>query len=243
VVLAYNLPELPKLNLNGAVVSDIYLGKIKKWNDAKIQALNPDAKLPNQTITPVYRSDGSGTTFVFSDYMTKISPEWAEKIGKGKSLAWPVGIASKGNPGVAGTVQQTKGAIGYMGSEYSLALNIPAASMQNSAGNFIEAGTASISAAAQGELPADMRTMITNSPDPDAYPISCFTWILIYKEQAYAKRDLNQAKGLVDLLDYVLSDDAQSVAANIHYSPLPEKAVQNAKAILSTVTFEGKGIK
>ena len=243
VVLAYNLPELPKLNLNGAVVSDIYLGKIKKWNDAKIQALNPDAKLPNQTITPVYRSDGSGTTFVFSDYMTKISPEWAEKIGKGKSLAWPVGIASKGNPGVAGTVQQTKGAIGYMGSEYSLALNIPAASMQNSAGNFIEAGTASISAAAQGELPADMRTMITNSPDPDAYPISCFTWILVYKEQAYAKRDLNQAKGLVDLLDYVLSDDAQSVAANIHYSPLPEKAVQNAKAILSTVTFEGKGIK
>ena len=243
VVLAYNLPELPKLNLNGEIVADIYLGKIKKWDDAKIRALNPNAKLPNQTITPVYRSDGSGTTFVFSDYMTKVSPEWAEKIGTGKSLVWPTGIASKGNPGVAGTIQQTKGAIGYVGSEYSLALNIPAALMQNSAGNFIEAGTASISAAATGELPADMRTMITNSSEPDAYPISCFTWILIYKEQAYAKRDLNKAKGLIDLLNYVLSDDAQKVAATIHYSPLPEKAVQNAKAILSTVTFEGNAIK
>ena len=243
VVLAYNLPELPELNLNGQVVSDIYLGKISKWDDAKIQELNPDVKLPNQTITPVYRSDGSGTTFVFSDYMTKASAEWAEKIGTGKSLAWPVGIASKGNPGVAGTIQQTKGAIGYVGSEYSLSLNIPTALMQNSAGNFIEAGTASISAAAKGELPADMRAMITNSPDPDAYPISCFTWIIIYKEQAYAKRDLNQAKALVDLLDYILSNDAQSVAANIHYSPLPETALQNAKAILGTVTFEGVKVK
>ncbi len=243
VVLAYNLPEIPKLNLNGQIVSDIYLGKIKKWNDAKIKALNPDAKLPDQTITPVYRSDGSGTTFVFSDYMTKVSPEWAEKIGTGKSLTWPTGIASKGNPGVAGTIQQTKGAIGYVGSEYSLSLNIPTALMQNSTGNFVEAGTASISAAAKGELPADMRTMITNSPEPDAYPISCFTWIIIYKEQSYAKRDLNQAKGLVDLLDYVLSNDAQSVAANIHYSPLPETALKNAKAILNTVTFDGKNIE
>jgi len=242
VVLAYNLPELPKLNLNGAVVAGIYLGKIKNWNDAEIKALNPGVKLPNQIITPVYRSDGSGTTFVFSDYMTKVSPEWAEKIGTGKSLSWPVGIASKGNPGVAGTIQQTKGAIGYVGSEYSLALNIPAALMQNSAGNFIEAGTASISAAAKGALPADMRTMITNSPEPDAYPISCFTWILIYKEQAYAKRNLDQAKGVVSLLDYVLSEDAQSVAPNIHYSPLPEAALQNAKAILSTVTYNGEKI-
>ncbi len=243
VVMAYNLPELPQLNLNADVVAGIYLGEIKKWNDAKIQALNPDAKLPDQTITPVYRSDGSGTTFVFSDYMTKASAAWAEQIGTGKSLAWPAGIASKGNPGVAGTIQQTKGAIGYVGSEYSLSLKIPTALMQNSAGNFIEAGTASISAAAKGELPADMRTMVTNSPEPDAYPISCFTWIIMYKEQAYAKRDLNQAKGLVELMDYMLSEDAQSVAATIHYSPLPETALQNAKAILSTVTFDGKKIQ
>ena len=242
VVLAYNLSEVPKLNLNAEVVADIYLGKIKKWNDAKIQALNPDVKLPNQTVTPVYRSDGSGTTFVFSDYMTKASAAWAEKIGTGKSLAWPAGIASKGNPGVAGTIQQTKGAIGYVGSEYSLSLNIPTALMQNSAGNFIEAGTASISAAAKGELPADMRTMVTNSPDPDAYPISCFTWIIIYKEQAYAKRDLNQAEGLVALMDYILSEDAQNVAATIHYSPLPETALKNAKAILETVTYNGETI-
>ncbi|MDR0231094.1 MAG: phosphate ABC transporter substrate-binding protein PstS [Dysgonamonadaceae bacterium] len=243
VVLAYNLPEIPTLNLNAEIVSDIYLGKITKWNDAKIQALNPDVKLPEQTVTPVYRSDGSGTTFVFSDYMAKASTEWAEKMGTGKSLAWPAGIASKGNPGVAGTIQQTKGAIGYVGSEFSLSQKIPTALMQNSAGNFIEAGTESISAAAKGELPIDMRTMVTNSPEPDAYPISCFTWIILYKEQAYAKRDLNKAITLVELMDYILSDDAQSVAANIHYSPLPETALQNAKAILSTVTFENKEVK
>ncbi len=243
VVLAYNLPEVPNLNLNGQIVADIFLGKITKWNDERIKALNPDANLPDQTLTPVYRSDGSGTTFVFSDYLTKVSPEWAEKLGTGKALNWQAGIASKGNPGVAGTIQQTKGAIGYVGSEYSLSLGIPTALMQNSSGNFVEANTASISAAAKGELPADMRTMITNAPDAEAYPISCFTWIIIYKEQAYAKRDLNKVKGLVDLLEYVLSNEAQSVAANIHYSPLPETAIKNAQAILNTITFEGKTVK
>lgn len=242
VVLAYNLPEIPNLKLNGQVVADIFLGNIQKWDDAKIQGLNPDVKLPKKDIVPVYRSDGSGTTFVFSDYLTKVSPEWAEKIGTGKSLKWSVGISSKGNPGVTGTIQQTEGAIGYVGSEYSLSLNIPTALMQNSSGNFMEANTASVSAAGKGELPSDMRTMITNSTEPDAYPISCFTWIIIYKEQAYANRNQNQAKGLISLMDYMLSDSAQNVAANIHYSPLPDAALKNAKAILSEITFNGEKI-
>jgi phosphate transport system substrate-binding protein len=242
VVLAYNLSGVEKLQLNGEVISDIFLGKITKWNDGKIKALNPGMNLPDKAVTPVYRSDGSGTTYVFTDYLTKVSPEWAEKMGTGKSLKWPAGIAAKGNPGVSGTIQQTEGTIGYIGSEYSLSLNIPTAVVQNSAGNFIEASTRTISAAANIELPADMCTMITNSPEAEAYPISCFTWIIVYQEQAYANRTIEQANALVNLLDYVLSPDAQSVAEKVHYSPLPEAALKNAQALVKSMTYNGKEI-
>ncbi len=240
VVLAYNLKDVQNLQLNGEIAADIFLGKITRWNDEKIKALNPETDLPDQTITPVYRSDGSGTTYVFSDYLTKVNPEWAEKMGTGKSLKWPVGIAAKGNPGVAGTIQQTEGAVGYVGSEYSMSLNIPTAWMQNSAGNFIEANTQSISAAANTVLPADMCTMITNSPEEQAYPVSCFTWIIVYKEQSYANRSEAQAKALTGLLEYVLSPAAQSVAAKVNYSPLPEAALKNAQTLVKSITYKGK---
>jgi phosphate transport system substrate-binding protein len=237
VVLAYNLPEVAALNLNGMLLSDIFLGNIVRWNDPKIKALNPDVALPDRTITPVYRSDGSGTTFVFSDYLNKASREWNEKMGAGKSLKWPAGIAAKGNPGVAGTVQQTAGAIGYIGSEYALSLQIPGAKLQNKSGNFVEATAETVSAAANVELPDDMRTMITDSPQPGAYPISCFTWIIVYKNQLYADRKTTDGKALIDLLDYLLSNDAQSLAADLHYSPLPEKALKNAQALLKTIAL------
>ncbi len=242
VVLAYNLPDIKNLKLNGTLVADIFLGKVTKWNDVSIKALNPDVNLPDKNITAVYRSDGSGTTYVFSDFLTKVSPEWAEKMGTGKALKWPVGIAAKGNPGISGTIQQTEGAIGYVGSEYSLSLGIPTAMMQNSSGNFIEPTTETISAAANVELPADMRTMVTNSPEANAYPISCFTWILIYKEQAYANRSEAQAQAVTGLLDYVLGAEAQSVASKVHYSPLPEVALKNARTILASVTYNGKSL-
>lgn len=242
VALAYNLPGIQQLRLNGEIVSGIFLGKITTWNDAKIQDLNPETNLPDRAITPVYRSDGSGTTYVFSDYLTKVNQEWAENMGTGKSLKWPAGIAAKGNPGIAGIIQQTEGAIGYIGSEYSLSLNIPTALMQNSSGNFVEATTQSISAAANIELPADMCAMITNSPEAQAYPISCFTWIIVYKEQGYVKRTEAQAKALVNLLEYVLSPAAQSVAEKVHYSPLPEAALNNAKALVESITFNGNPI-
>jgi phosphate transport system substrate-binding protein len=238
VVLAYNLPGIKDLKLTGAVISGIYLGTITKWNDAAIKALNPDLTLPDKSVTPVYRSDGSGTTFVFSDYMTKVSPEWAGKMGTGKALKWPVGIAAKGNPGVAGIIQQTEGAVGYIGSEYGFALSIPVAKLLNVAGNFVEPNTESISAAANVELPEDMRAMVTNSPEAEAYPISCFTWILVYKNQAYGKRTENDSKALISLLDYVLSPEAQSVAANVHYSPLPETALKNAKLLVQSVEYQ-----
>ena len=242
VVLAYNLPGVDNLKLTGDIIADIYLGKITKWNDAKIQELNPGVTLPAKELTPVYRSDGSGTTFVFSDYLTKVSNDWKENVGTGKSLKWPAGLAAKGNPGVAGTISQTPGAIGYVGSEYAFSLNIPMAQMKNASGNFIMPNTESISAAAKGEMPADTRTMITNSSAPDAYPISCFTWIILYKEQAYANRSLAQAQATVKLLDWMLSPEAQALTTKVHYSPLPQSAVANAKTLLNSISFEGKKV-
>ena len=242
VVLAYNLPGVDNLKLTGDIIADIYLGKITKWNDAKIQELNPGVTLPDKELTPVYRSDGSGTTFVFSDYLTKVSNDWKENVGTGKSLKWPAGLAAKGNPGVAGTISQTPGAIGYVGSEYAFSLNIPMAQMKNASGNFIMPNTESISAAAKGEMPADTRTMITNSSAPDAYPISCFTWIILYKEQAYANRSLAQAQATVKLLDWMLSPEAQALTTKVHYSPLPQSAVANAKTLLNSISFEGKKV-
>lgn len=243
VVLAYNLPEVKQLKLNGALISDIFLGKIKKWNDKRIKELNPDASLPDRAITTVYRSDGSGTTYVFSDYLAKVSEQWAEKMGTGKALKWDSGIAAKGNPGVAGAIRQTVGTIGYIGSEYALSLNIPTALLQNKAGNFVEPTTAGISAAANIELPADLRVMITDSPDENAYPISCLTWIIVYKEQAYGKRTEARARSIVRLLDYILSDEAQAMAQNVHYSPLPPAALKSARQLAETVTFNQSAIK
>ena len=233
VVLAYNLPEVSDLKLDGALVADIFLGKIKTWDDARIKALNPEIALPSRGITPVYRSDGSGTTFVFSDYLSKVSNDWNKEMGAGKALKWNTGIASKGNPGVAGTIQQTVGAIGYIGSEYALALDIKSASLQNQAGNFVKANTASISAAANADMPDDLRVMITNSPNPDAYPISCLTWILVYKKQGYDNKTSGQVRSIHSLLDYILSSEAQSVASQVHYAPLPASVVEKAKALYS----------
>lgn len=243
VVLAYNLPEVKDLKLTGELIADIYLGKITQWNDSRIAAINPGVNLPNKEMNPVYRSDGSGTTFVFSDYLSKVSPEWKEKVGTDKSLKWPVGMAAKGNPGVAGIISQTPGAIGYVGSEYAFALKIQFAQLKNTAGNFITPTTESISAAAKGDMPADTRTMITNSAAPEAYPISCFTWIILYKEQAYNNRSQQQAEETVKLLEWMLDTEAQSLTTKVNYSPLPQKAVENAKALLKSVTYNGKPMK
>lgn len=242
VVMAYNLPEVKDLQLTGDIVADIFLGKITQWNDSRIQAANPGTSLPAKTINPVYRSDGSGTTYVFSDYLSKVSNNWNTNVGTGKSLKWPAGIAAKGNPGVAGTISQTPGAIGYIGSEYAFALKIPVAKLQNQAGEFIVPSTESISAAASTEIPADTRTMITNSAAAGAYPISCFTWIILYKEQAYANRSEAQAKATVELLNWLTDPRAQDMTTKVHYSPLPAAAVTNAKQLLKSVTYNGQPI-
>ena len=239
VVIAYNLEGVDGLKLSGELLEKIFMGEITKWNDQKIKSNNPGLNLPDLAITVIVRSDGSGTTHIFSDYMSKISAKWAEKVGTGKSLQWPVGMGAKGNPGVAGTISQTQGAIGYIGSEYAFAMKIQTAQLQNSAGNYVSPTIETVSAAAQGEIPADTRVMLTNSPAPDSYPISGFTWIILYKEQNYNNRTKEQALETVKLLDWLVSEEAQAEAEKVHYSPLPASAVEKAKTILRGVTFDG----
>ena len=242
VVVAYNLDGVDELKLSGEVIADIFAGNIKMWNDERLAALNPDVTLPAEAIIPVFRSDGSGTTFVFTDYLTKVSPMWKEKFGAGKSVNFPSGQAAKGNPGVAGVVKQTKNSIGYVGSEYAFAQNIPYAQIQNIRGEFVLPSSASISAAASGVIPADTRCSITNADAAGAYPISTFTWMIIYKEQNYSDRSKEQAAATLDLLQYILSDEVQKITSEVHYAPLPDKAKELSIKNLKAVTFDGAAI-
>ncbi len=240
VVIAYNLPGVEGLQLSDKLLEQIFMGEITNWNDPALKANNPGLTFPDLEINFIHRSDGSGTTYIFSDYMSKVSSKWADSVGKGKSLQWPVGMGAKGNPGVAGTIKQTEGAIGYIGSEYAFAQKIQTAKVQNSAGNYILPSIESVSAAANADIPADTRVMLTNSSDPNAYPISGFTWIILYKEQNYDGRSKEQALATVTLLDWLMSEDAQGQAEKVHYAPLPDAAVQKAKLILRSITYNGE---
>jgi phosphate transport system substrate-binding protein len=242
VVIAYNLPGVTGLKLTPGLLEGIFLGNITKWNDPEIANVNPGVTFPDMNITIVYRSDGSGTTNIFSDYMSKISPSWKEKMGTGKALNWTAGIGAKGNPGVAGTISQSQGTIGYIGFEYAIAQKISMAQIMNSSGNFIEPTLASITGAANVEIPADTRVMITNSPNPDAYPITSFTWIILYKEQAYANRTPEVAKATVDAIKWLTWADAQSIAISVHYASLPQQAVEKADVLLREITYKGKPV-
>ncbi|MBQ5393306.1 MAG: phosphate ABC transporter substrate-binding protein PstS [Bacteroidaceae bacterium] len=242
VVLAYNIDGVKELVLSGDVIADIFAGNIKMWNDERLMALNPGATLPAEPIIPVFRSDGSGTTFVFTDYLTKVSPQWKEKYGAGKSVNFPSGQAAKGNPGVASIIKQTKNSIGYVGSEYAFAQKIAYAKIKNQRGEIVEPTPVSISAAASGEIPTDTRCSITNSDAMGAYPISTFTWMIIYKEQNYSDRSKEQAIATIELLEYLLSDEAQSITSKVHYAPLPAKAKELSMANLKGVTYNGVAI-
>lgn len=242
VVIAYSLPGVEELNLSNENLQDIFLGRITNWNDPKLKESNPGVQLPDLAVTVVHRSDGSGTTYIFSDFMSKISSDWENVVGRGKSLQWPVGLGGKGNPGVAGTIKQTAGAIGYIGSEFAFAQKIPVAKVENSAGIYVTPSLASISAAAQGEIPGDTKVMLTCSTDPDAYPISGFTWLILYKEQSYDGRSLAQAEETLNFISWIIEKDAQALAQQVNYAPLPEKTVAQAKKLLGTVVFDGQAI-
>ena len=237
VVVTYNLPDKPKLKFTPDVIADIFLGKITKWSDPRITAVNPEVKLPDMGIVVVHRSDGSGTTFIFSDYLNKVSKEWAFKVGADKSLNWPAGLGAKGNPGVAGLVNQTPGAIGYVELIYTIQNNMPAGLIKNKAGNFIEPSLQSVSVAANVDLPDDTRVSLTNTDAAEGYPISGFTWLVFYKEQNYAERSKEKAEELLKLLWWMIHD-GQQFTAPLHYSPVPPKAVEKAEKILGSVTYE-----
>jgi phosphate transport system substrate-binding protein len=241
VVVTYNLPDKPKLKFTPDVIADIFLGKITKWSDPRIAAVNPGVKIPDMGIVVVHRSDGSGTTAIFSDYLSKVSKEWEFKVGADKSLNWPAGLGAKGNPGVAGLVNQTPGAIGYVELIYTIQNNMPAGLIKNKAGNFIEPSLQSVSAAANVDLPDDTRVSITNTDAADGYPISGFTWLIFYKEQNYVERSNEQAQALLKLLWWVIHD-GQQFAEPLHYSPLSKSAVQKAEAILRSVVYNGSPV-
>ncbi|MHB9041805.1 MAG: phosphate ABC transporter substrate-binding protein PstS, partial [Melioribacteraceae bacterium] len=203
VVVAYNVPGISGLNLDGTVLADIYLGKITKWNDAAIKKLNPKLNLPNVSIVVAHRSDGSGTSFIFTDYLSKVSKEWETKVGKGTSVNWPVGLGGKGNDGVAGLVKQTGGSVGYVELAYAVQNKISYANMKNKAGKFVEASFESVSAAAEGaakNMPSDLRVSITDPDGKNSYPISGFTWLLIYQNM----KDETKAGALVKFLKWAM---------------------------------------
>ncbi len=223
VAVTYNLPEVTQpLKLNGDVLAAIFQGQIKKWNDPRLAALNPGAQLPATDILVVHRSDGSGTSFVFTDYLSAVSPAWATKPGKGKEVQWPTGLGAKGNEGVSGQVKQTPGAIGYVELAYANQNKLPTAQLKNAAGEYVAPSVASVTAAAGGaasRLPAntDYRVSIVNAPGKGAYPISSFTWIIAYRKQP----DAAKGKKLADFLHWALSE-GQGMEAALDYAPLPE---------------------
>ncbi|CUT00964.1 phosphate ABC transporter substrate-binding protein PstS [Candidatus Chrysopegis kryptomonas] len=241
VVITYNLPGNPELKLTPDVIADIFLGKIKKWNDARITQLNPDVKLPNMNITVIHRSDGSGTTFVFVDYLSKVSKEWETKVGRGTSVAWPVGLGAKGNEGVTGLVKQIPGSIGYVELIYAKQNKLPIALVKNKKGKFIKPELSSITSAGNVKIPDDTRISITDTDSEDGYPISSFTWILVYKEQNYKNRSFERAKQLVKLLWWMIHD-GQNYTEPLDYAKLPSVAVKKAEAIIKSITYNGKPV-
>ena len=236
VVATYNLPALTQpIKLSGQVLADIFLGRIRRWNDARIAALNPDAKLPAQDILVIRRSDGSGTTFIFTDYLSRVSPGWKNGPGTGKEVQWPAGLGAKGNEGVAGQVKQMEGSIGYVELAYAKQNKLPYAMIQNVAGEFVLPTIESVTAAAAGALetlPAntDYRLSIANAPGAGAYPISSFTWIIIYQNQP----DAEKGRKLVDFLRWALENGDQSAAA-LDYAPLPQAMADRLEQRLGTV--------
>jgi phosphate transport system substrate-binding protein len=239
VVLTYNLPGVDQiLRFSPDVIADIFLGKITKWNDPRIAADNPGVKLPAADISVVHRSDGSGTSAVFTDYLSKVSPEWKDKVGKGTSVQWPVGIGGKGNEGVTGQVKQTPNTIGYVELAYAVQNKLPVAVIKNRSGNFIEPSLDSVTAAAASALantPDDLRVSITDPPGANTYPISSYTYILAYKEQ----KDSVKGKALVDYLWWALHD-GQKFAKDLQYAPLPDEIVKKAEAKINLITSGGK---
>ncbi len=230
VAVVTNIPSLQSsLKLSGAVLVDIFLGKIRKWNDPRIAALNVGVALPDTDILVVHRSDGSGTSFIFTDYLSKVSPEWLRQVGRGTALNWPTGIGGKGNEGVTGAVKQTHGAIGYVEKAYAMQNKLPMINLQNKAGEFVAPTTEAVTAAAVGAvIPDDFRVSITDAPGKGVYPISGFTYLLVYDPA----KDPVKGRAIIDFMDWAMQM-GQSFAAPLHYAPLPPELVTRVRKQIS----------
>src|SRR6201984_3234016 len=234
VVVSYNLPESPKLKLDGETIAGMYLGEIKKWNDPKLTALNPGVKLPDQDIVVVHRSDGSGTSYIFTDYLSKVSPEWKSKVGNNTSVNWPAGIGGKGNEGVSGQIKQTPGAIGYVELIYAIQNKMWYAELKNFAGEFVKPTSESVPAAlGTAEVPDDFRFSMTNAPGNGAYPICGATWLLVYQQQ----KDPAKGKKLVEFLKWSM-DKGEEMAKNLNYAPLPESVQQRVVKRIDEIKYQ-----
>ena len=233
VVPAYNVPGVSgEIKFTPEVLANIFLNKISSWNDPAIAKINPGVKFPNQPIIVIHRSDGSGTTFIFTDYLSKISKEWQTTVGKGTSVKWPPGIGGKGNEGVAGQIRQLEGAIGYVELIYALQNKIPYGVVKNAAGEFVKASLEGVTEAAASvkSMPADFRVSITNAPGKTAYPISSFTWLLIPVQS----KDGNKGKVLTDFLNWMVTD-GQKMTTQLAYAPLPDSVAEKVKAAIKQV--------
>ncbi|MHB8206817.1 phosphate ABC transporter substrate-binding protein PstS [Mucilaginibacter sp.] len=242
VVVTYNIPGVSAaLNLTGKDLADIYLGKITTWNAAEIKAKNKGVNLPELPIVVIHRSDGSGTSFIFTDYLTKVNADWAKRVGKASAVNWPAGLGGKGSEGVAGLVKQTPGAIGYVELAYAKQNHMPIANIQNKSGKFIEPTITATTLASNVVIPADSKVSITDTDNPKGYPIASFTWALIYKEQNYGGRSKARATELLKLLWWNVHQ-GQADCAPLNYAPLSKSAVKVAEQILKSATYGGKAI-
>jgi phosphate transport system substrate-binding protein len=238
VVPTYNVNGVSgELKFTGDVLADIYLGNIKNWNDPRLAKANPGVKFPDEEIVVVHRSDGSGTTYIFTDYLGKVSSAWKDKVGKGTSVNWPAGLGGKGNEGVSGMVKQTEGSLGYVELIYAVSNKMPYGSVQNAAGSFVKASLESVTAAAASvkDMPNDFRVSITNAPGKDAYPISSFTWLLVPAEWA----DAGKQKAFVDFLNWMV-DKGQTMTSALQYAPLPKNVAVKVKARIKEVKVKPK---
>ncbi len=243
VVATYNLPDVTApVRFTPALLADIFLGKLTRWNDPRIAAVNPNVTLPAMDILVVHRSDGSGTTFVWTDYLSKVSPEWVERVGRGTSVSWPVGLGGRGNEGVAATVRQTPGAMGYVELGYAIINEMAVGVVQNRTGTFVEPSLASVTAAAAGAMAAmgpntDFRVSITNPEGAEAYPIASFTWLLLRRNY----QDAAKARELTSFVWWALTD-GQAKAAELGYAPLPTEMRPWIEARLKTIAADGQPV-
>jgi phosphate transport system substrate-binding protein len=238
VVVTYNLPSNPRIRLSRDVLARIFLGTITRWDDAAIAGLNPGVDLPGLPITVVHRSDGSGTTAIFTEYLSKISADWAGTVGKGKEVKWPVGLGAKGNPGVAGQIMQLPGSIGYVELIYALENEMPTADLENKKGNYITASLKSTEVSAEVAFPEDTRVSLSDTDAEEGYPITGLTWIIVYKEQSYDGKPRERAQRLVDLL-WWMTHEGQEYCEPLNYASLPKDAVDRVETIIKSITYDG----